>query len=1069
MNYGHLLRLTAGKLLLTCLASALMVVVSYHLATGIVEKHLKMNVRETLELTESILNAHKREASIMLLSAAYSLQNRMDTGQSQEQIRQYLVGLADWFTRARDDALVFVDIFGYIRGEFISARAKELPNQPANYDPTQRQWYAAAQRDPGRVVLSMPFVDSRTGNIVVSVSKVLFNSSGDQLGVLATIMRLPETAIVQYPEDLSPVGAGYRVLLTPDLRLATYPDRKYIGRSMRDLSPTHASIADLLEQGQKEVSGVDMLNSKGERSIAFYKKMDNGWYLGAVMPFYLYYHDVRVMAAAMILLGLILTSFTCVFLIRFSAEKARAEEKTESKSFFLSRLSHEIRTPLNSIIGMAELVSRKNLNYDVREYISIIKRSGIALLGIVNDILDFSQAESGKLELVSEPYNFPALIADVINITRARLAETKSINFFAHIECAVPKTLIGDGARVRQILLNLLSNAAKYTREGFIALDVRLTACRNGTAELHFLIKDTGIGIRKEDMDKLFSLFTRLETHRDYKVEGAGLGLSIVNTFCRAMNGNISVTSSYGKGSIFAAYIVQHYENEERSATVAEPRQKHVLLYEMREMYMAYAALAFKDLGIFRMTRVDSLSRFISKFRNGGYDYALLPARHVEECVNALGREALAEHLIVVRELGDVSKGLGFRQVTVPVHSLSLADALNGVPESANTGWYGPEEAVFSAPGARALVVDDMPTNLRVASELLSQYGMQVDTCESGKEALTLVSHNRYDIVFMDHMMPEMDGMETTRAIRGLGGGKDEYFLKLPVIALTANVTAEQNDLFMQNGFDDLLTKPVRMLRLDAVLRKWLPKEKHVVLSGLLESSTDERTRIGEIPGVDVVSGLRNSGGRPETYRDILTDFCRDAASRNAQIRAAWKQGDYTLLTILVHALKGSARVIGASRFADLAEELEKRLRDGDGVMIRREVENFLEALSVLLNSIRAALPPEQELGDTAQKEPVDDAALSLEDMKRALDNMDAETVNNLLSQYQTLSFNQATAKFAGELERLILTFDYDKAVEKINEVLSGNPSARKPVGQKDKDPRAVSSAMEETSLTDGE
>jgi signal transduction histidine kinase/ActR/RegA family two-component response regulator len=1038
LNLRQVVRLTAGKLLLTCLASALMVVVSYRFAAGIVEKHLEVNVKESLELMENVLVAHERSATVMLLSAAFSIQSRVSAGQSQEQIRRYLVGLTDWFTYSHDDTPRFADIFGYIRGEFISGRAGELPNPPEGYDPTQRDWYVSAQRDPSRVALSMPFAESRTGDLVVSVSKVLYGASGDQFGVLAVVLSLPKTETSRYLGSASTASASYGMLLTPDFKFATYPNRSHIGRSMRDISPAHAAIVDMLKQGEKEVSGVDILNSKGETTIAFFKKMDNGWYLGAAMPLSLYYLDMRLMATAMAVLSLVLTSLTGVFIIRFSMEKARAEEKSESKSSFLARMSHEIRTPLNSIIGMAELVSRKNLAYDVREYISIIKRSGVALLGIVNDILDFTQVESGKLELASEPYNFPTLIADVINITRARLAETKSINFFAHIECAVPKELIGDEARVRQILLNLISNAVKYTQEGFVALEVRLAACRNGNAELYFRVKDTGIGIRKEDIDKLFNLFTRLEAHRDYKVEGAGLGLSIVNTFCRAMNGKISVTSSYGKGSVFTASIIQKYARDERSAAVEDARQKRMLVYERREMNMAYAALAFKDLGIFKLTRVDSLSLFISEFRDGGYDYAFLPSRHARECMNALGREALADRLILIRELGDISKDHDFRQVTVPIHSLSLADAINGVPEYADAGWEGPEEALFSAPGARVLVVDDMPTNLRVAGELLSQYGMRVDTCESGKDALDMVAHNHYDIVFMDHMMPEMDGVETTQAIRRLGGGKDEYFLKLPIVALTADVTAEQKDLFMRSGFDDFLPKPVRIPRLNAVLSKWIPEDKHVILSGLIEATADMRMRISEIPGVDVVSGLRNSGGRPETYRDILADFCRDAESRKVQIRTAWQQDDYTLLTILVHAMKGSARVIGAFRFADLAEELEKRLRSNEEKVVRREMENFLDALSVLLNSIRATLPQEQEPEDTAQEEPIDAAALSLEAMKRALDDMDAETMNNLLSQYPTLSFNQSTAKFAGELELLILSFEYDKAVEKINGVLSG-------------------------------
>jgi signal transduction histidine kinase/CheY-like chemotaxis protein len=385
-----------------------------------------------------------------------------------------------------------------------------------------------------------------------------------------------------------------------------------------------------------------------------------------------------------------------------------AEESTKAKSDFLAKMSHEIRTPMNAITGMTELILWEELSPVVREHALTIKNSGGHLLNIINDILDFSKIETGKMEIVEAEYLFYSTINDVVNMINARMTNP-NVQFVAEVSPDVPGKMYGDEGRLRQVLLNVLSNSMKYTREGRITLAVSWEKIGEDTLLLSIRVADTGIGIRRENLKTLFDEFQQFDLQKNRNVEGTGLGLAITHSLVQLMGGEISVESTYGEGSVF---------------TITLP-QKFSTTYEHQEWEREEPTT---------MTRV-------------------------------------------------------------------------------------------RMPDVKILVVDDVLINLEVAKGILAPYQAHVDDCLSGKEALELVKQNDYDLILMDHMMSEMDGLETTATIRKLDGGR---FADTPIIALTANAAGGAKEMFLQNGMSDFLSKPIELEKLDYILTKWIPAEKQI-------------------------------------------------------------------------------------------------------------------------------------------------------------------------------------------------------------------------------------------------
>ncbi|MDR1300018.1 MAG: response regulator, partial [Oscillospiraceae bacterium] len=622
--------------------------------------------------------------------------------------------------------------------------------------------------------------------------------------------------------------------------------------------------------------------------------------------------------------------------------KLEAERNAESKSAFLATTSHEIRTPMNAILGMAEMLLRDELPQGSQEKALAIRHACSNLLSIVNDILDFSKIESGKLDLSPAEYEFASLINDVINIICTRVVE-KSVMFIVNTDGTLPRKLEGDEARVRQVLLNLLSNAVKFTDEGNVSLTVSGQRGDKGDILLRFAVADTGIGIKGEDIGKLFGVFTQLHMRKNRNIEGTGLGLAISKSLCDNMGGDIEVVSEYGVGSVFTASIPQIIKDDSPFAAVEEPERKGILLYETRAPVFDSIISSARNLGI-RCELVTERHMLAQALEEENYPFIFVGSRLFAEAHGMAAAMSPESTLVLLAEYGENVAESNVRVIAMPAHSISIANVLNGVSGTVYT-YMETQNAYkrFIAPRARLLIVDDIATNLKVTEGLLSPYETRIDCCESGAEALELANQYEYDIIFMDHMMPDMDGVEATAILRATDG---EYFKTVPIVALTANAVSGMKEMFLANGFNDYLAKPVEMSKLDEVMARWIPREKreNAIAPAAPNLSGDSM----RIDGLNTARGLTLTGGSPGQYREILSIYCRDAADRMPILSEIPDENGLPLFVTQIHAIKSASANIGADAISREARRLETAGRSGDMALIKERLPEFHKNLARL-------------------------------------------------------------------------------------------------------------------------
>jgi PAS domain S-box-containing protein len=715
--------------------------------------------------------------------------------------------------------------------------------------------------------------------------------------------------------------------------------------------------------------------------------------------------------------------------IKELTEKALASSK--AKSQFLAAMSHEIRTPMNAIVGMTELALREDNLEAAREHLFTVKQSSENLLSIINDILDLSKIETGKMQIVPAHYLFASMLNDAISIIRIRAMDL-GIQFIVNLDSNIPNNLIGDETRVRQVLINILGNAVKYTEKGFVSFSVYGEAADENTINLTMEIKDSGKGIKQEHLESLFEEYVQVDMEKNKGTEGVGLGLTIANSLITAMGGSIAVESEYGKGSLFTIRFPQAIQSPEKMAVVESPNSKNVVLFENRRMYADSIIRTIENLGA-ECALAETDTDFLEKLLRNSYSFIFISHALFEKNKDAIIRFAINSQVVLLTELGESAPEGSWSTISMPVHALSVAHILNGTSDGFS---YSEESSVrFSAPEARILVVDDIETNLKVAEGLLIPYKMKVDLCKSGFEAIEAVKSECYDVVFMDHRMPEMDGVEATQHIRNLDSN-DSYYQSSPIIALTANAVAGVKEMFLENGFSDFLSKPIDIAKLNSILEKWIPREKQKRIS--TESTKSARLAKApkisvEIPGLDTGKGIALSGGSVELYFRALAAFRDDGMDKSEKIRASLEASNLRLYATFVHGIKSAAANIGATNLSEAAYQLEMAGSQEDLNYINSHNGDFLIALSAILDAVKNALDSQNQNKKSINAELFHSELIKL---KEALGAMNAGAINNALDCLQKLAWGDKIANNISEISMKVLLVEYEEAEELIDSLL---------------------------------
>lgn len=497
----------------------------------------------------------------------------------------------------------------------------------------------------------------------------------------------------------------------------------------------------------------------------------------------------------------------------------RAFAASEAKSSFLSNMSHEIRTPINTILGMNEIILRECNDSDIISYSESIKTAGSTLLGLINDILDFSKIEAGKIEIIPVNYDLSSMINDLVNMIQVK-ADTKGLALSLDFDKNLPKVLYGDEVRIKQVITNILTNAVKYTEKGIITFSIGFKHVEEEPESviLNVLVKDTGIGIKPEDMGKLFAEFERIEEDRNRNIEGTGLGMAITKNLLYLMDTSLKVESVYGLGTKFSFELKQKVIN-------------------------------WEPLGDYETSYKTSL-RAKKKYREK-----------------------------------------------------------------------------FTAPQAKVLVVDDNTMNLMVFKNLLKQTKINIDTAINGEEGLLLTQKFKYDAIFLDHMMPDKDGIETLKELKSQANNPN---IKVPVVCLTANAIAGAKDQYLAEGFDNYLSKPINPDKLEEMLMFYLPKEKIEMPSEKSPENSVETPKIQNEPPetknykyLNIAMGLKYSDDMEDIFKSILEIFCDMKDENKEKIQKAFEAEDWKNYTVFVHALKSTALSVGGERLGELAKNLE--------------------------------------------------------------------------------------------------------------------------------------------------
>jgi signal transduction histidine kinase/CheY-like chemotaxis protein len=1024
-----------------------MVVISYLYVSSLEREHLRRQTESALAYTQANINAALLEPEATLNTIADTVRVMIVEGQSYEKIRDYISQIAESLT-SDDRFLTHITgvygIFDAFNGRFYSGIHWTPPD---DYAPADEPWYKTAVEANGKIGVTNPRIDTESGTVSITYARRIFDNEGNPLAILcmdAALDRISQYVINTYVTD-----GSYGILIDEDFHVIGHPHPAYLGREVSLMNDGEAIVNDL-KQGKK-IAERRAIDYRGTSSILFVEQLHNNWYVAILAYEDRYYQSVFNIAFLLSAIGFLMAIVLNAALIRMAAAKNEAdermqimfassplgasfwdenlniidcnnetkklfnlqdkkefmdrffdfsperqpdgsvsrdgflkilrkamnedtyrcewvhqklngesipseiifvrakykgkycltayirdlreqhamlremhkaeiaEESNKMKSKFLATMSHEIRTPMNAILGITEIqMQNKALPKDTHEALDYIHNSGYMLLGIINDILDLSKVDAGKLELIPDKYAVASIIQDIVQLNTMRIG-SKRINFVLHIDPSTPAELIGDELRIKQILNNLLTNAMKYTESGEVVLSAAAeykalpeTEEQQNTSDpvtLIFSVSDTGQGMTQDQLNMIFNEYTRFNTRSHRIIQGTGLGLSITKRLVDMMHGEILVESVPGEGSTFTVRLPQ--------------------------------------------TAVGS---------------------------NILGEET--------------AKNLEQFHFDSPSQVKTAQIVRQAMP-------YG-----------RVLVVDDVETNLYVAKGLLSPYELSIDTAGGGYDAINKIKDgNIYDIVFMDHMMPIMDGIETTREIRSLG-------YTHPIVALTANAVSGQAEEFLLNGFDDYISKPIDIRQLNLLLNKLVrdkqpPEVLEAAKNGSREKPVDDKTSSQSLDPELARTFIRDAKKAVETLKTIRKKH------------GALEDDDIHLYTITTHAMKSALANIGENDLSATAKKLEEAGREKNTDVISAETSAFLSGLQAVIKKIT---PKEEEDGSNPEDEDLEYLREKLVVFRAACVVYDKKAAKEVIVDLKKKKWSRATKEMLNLLAERLLHSDFEEA-----------------------------------------
>ncbi len=781
---------------------------------------------------------------------------------------------------------------------------------------------------------------------------------------------------------------------------------------------------------------------------------------------------------------------------RLVEERVKELEKANRKAEnFLVNVSHELRTPINAVMGLAAVLLENEEDKEKRKDILFIKKAGYRLFNQIEEILDYTEIDSGKVKISEEAYMIPSLVNDIIS-TEQTSDEKKELELIFDVDVTTINGLIGDGEKIKKILKHLIDNAKKFTKKGgvFVQID---TMPKDYGVNLEIKVSDTGVGISEEKIEKISEKFYQSNSERNRSAGGLGLGMSIVYGMVAEMGGFVRIESEENKGTVISISIPQKLSDSKFDISLNRKNSMCIACYlkpdkytvpEIRNYYSDFIThiVTGLDITVHRVSDEEELERVHSSYQIthlfvGKEEYKDRPDYY----------ESLCEEMVVVvaaEASFELPKNSRIRKLAKPFYFIPVINILNSNVQSLED--LNDKKSMI-CPNIRTLIVDDEPMNLMVAEGILKNYQMEVTTAGSGMQAIELCKKETFDIVFLDHMMPEMDGVETLKILRKNNAYEDKH---LTIIAFTANAVSGAREMFLQEGFDEFVSKPVEILELERVLKKVLPKSAIEYLSDMEETEDDaaeepaleqkeeqskdaemekesvseedsevsesekdevsskDAVSILEEKGIDTTTGSAYCMGDMNFYMELLKSYEQDAAQKEQDLNKFLSEQDWENYRILIHSVKSTSKMIGAMDFSEMARLSEEAAKQFDGDYIAAHHQEIIERYHEITDCIRCAVaansPEEKQTPEDMSDDIItrEDFITQLGELKDSLDTFEADRAEKIIEeikdkQYEGKLVEELLKDIVHDIEEFEMTAAMEKTVKLTEDVKGGDLS----------------------------